>query len=229
MTAERRRPCARQQRGVTLISLMVGMVISLLGLVAMLSLYKNLIRQSIISAQRASSDGQISAGLLAEQIDLQGAGYGIGSGSAGAASGTDFVVLSGASLNDDGQLSGTLQTLASGGSAIGNAVVWGSKDDLTTYSCQAALAVDGGLLMLKGSDCNSAASWSSVSWTQSAQLVADDMLGDQSSSFTASVGTCSPFGKAGTTATAVIVRLTAVSAVSGLSSSATLCLSNLPS
>jgi hypothetical protein len=65
------------QRGQSLISMMVGLVISLLTIGAMLAIYKISIGISTNASQTALRDGQVSAALLAAQIELQQAGYGI--------------------------------------------------------------------------------------------------------------------------------------------------------
>lgn len=65
------------QRGQSLIGMMVGLVISLLTIAAMLAIYKTSIGISTNASQTALRDGQVSAALLAAQIELQQAGYGI--------------------------------------------------------------------------------------------------------------------------------------------------------
>ena len=67
----------RQQAGQTLISMMVGLVISLITIAAMLVLYKTMISISADASRTALRDGQVSAGLLAAQMELQSAGFGV--------------------------------------------------------------------------------------------------------------------------------------------------------
>lgn len=67
----------RRQRGQSLISMMVGLVISLLTIAAMLVLYKNMIEASGNASRSALRDGQVASALLAAQIELQEAGFGI--------------------------------------------------------------------------------------------------------------------------------------------------------
>lgn len=205
---------------------MVGMTISLIGLLAMLALYKNLVQQSLTAARRANSDGQIAAGLLTAQIDLQGAGFGVGSGSADGAFGTDLVMLTDASL-DGTTLAGTAQALG-GGAASGNAIVWGSRPALSSYECSALLASGGGLILLRSqSSCTAAADWPAMRWQRAADLIAAGTLRAQAASFVATQAPCSPFGKADTAATAIVLQLAATSTVSGLTSHATMCLANV--
>ncbi|UVE17292.1 hypothetical protein NVV93_17185 [Pseudomonas sp. LS44] len=67
----------RQQRGVSLISLMIGMLLSTVCILAMLGLYKNLVQTAVVATQDANQDGQLAAGLLTAQLELQSAGFGI--------------------------------------------------------------------------------------------------------------------------------------------------------
>lgn len=62
---------------------MVGLVISLLTISAMLAIYKTSIDVSTNASRIALRDGQVSAALLAAQMELQQAGYGIPPGEAG--------------------------------------------------------------------------------------------------------------------------------------------------
>lgn len=77
------RAARRHQAGITLIGMMVGLVISLLTISAMLAIYKTSIDISVNASRSALRDGQMSAALLAAQIELQQAGYGIAPGEAG--------------------------------------------------------------------------------------------------------------------------------------------------
>ncbi|MBD9370244.1 prepilin-type N-terminal cleavage/methylation domain-containing protein [Xanthomonas sp. XNM01] len=71
-----RRP-SRRQRGQTLISMMVGLVISLLTIAAMLAIYKMMIEISGNASRSALRDGQVALAMLATQIEMQQAGYAI--------------------------------------------------------------------------------------------------------------------------------------------------------
>jgi len=66
-----------RQTGQSLISMMVGLVISLITIAAMLTLYKTMVGVSNEASVAARRDGQVSAGLLAAQIELQSAGFGV--------------------------------------------------------------------------------------------------------------------------------------------------------
>lgn len=71
------RVTASRQRGQSLISMMVGLVISLLTIAAMLVLYKNMIESTGNASRSALRDGQVASALLAAQIELQEAGFGV--------------------------------------------------------------------------------------------------------------------------------------------------------
>lgn len=73
----------RKQQGVTLIGMMVGLVISLITIAAMLAVYKASIDISTNASRSAVRDGQISAALLAAQVELQQAGFGLPPGEEG--------------------------------------------------------------------------------------------------------------------------------------------------
>jgi hypothetical protein len=77
--AARRFSCARRgtQIGQSLISMMIGLVISLVTISAMLVLYKTMVEVSANASRSALRDGQVSAALLAAQMELQSAGFGV--------------------------------------------------------------------------------------------------------------------------------------------------------
>ena len=67
----------RRQRGYSLISMMVGLVISLLTIAAMLAVYKMVVEVSGRASADSLRDGQVATGLLAAQMELHNAGYGV--------------------------------------------------------------------------------------------------------------------------------------------------------
>lgn len=71
------RSLRHSQRGQTLIGMMVGLLISLLSIIAMVAIYKTSIAIAANASQTALRDGQISAAMLAAQVEMQQAGYGI--------------------------------------------------------------------------------------------------------------------------------------------------------
>lgn len=64
-------------RGFTLLNLLIGMVISSVGILALLSLYRGMTEHSVLSLNDAGQNGQQTLGILAVQMELQRAGFGI--------------------------------------------------------------------------------------------------------------------------------------------------------
>ena len=62
---------------------MVGLLLSMIGILAGMTLYKNLVQVSIESRTDAAQDGQLASAMLSLQLELQSAGYGIASDEAG--------------------------------------------------------------------------------------------------------------------------------------------------
>lgn len=65
------------QKGLSLIGLLIGLLISVLCILASLGLYKNLIQVATVTKLDANHDGNIAAALLTMQMEVQSAGYGI--------------------------------------------------------------------------------------------------------------------------------------------------------
>ncbi len=65
------------QQGSTLISLLIGMLISLFCIGGSLTLYKNLVRVAAETQTDATYDGQLALSMLTARLELQNAGFGI--------------------------------------------------------------------------------------------------------------------------------------------------------
>ncbi|HSC69509.1 MAG TPA: hypothetical protein VLC79_17585 [Cellvibrio sp.] len=65
------------QGGMSLVSLMVGLLLSMIGILAAMTLYKNLVHASVEARADAAQDGQLASAMLSLQLELQSAGYGI--------------------------------------------------------------------------------------------------------------------------------------------------------
>ena len=174
-----------RQSGVTLVELMVGLVVSMIVVLAMLAVYKTTAKVSADAGQGATTDRQRLSGFFAAQKILLGAGYGIDTPSFG----NELVVLAGATLSDSGNISGTKASLP----ADGNALIWGTKLD-GTYKCQGLYAPrDGGLIRLQETSCSSAANYATIAWTTITLI--EDTRSVQISAKTATG--CKSFGLAG--------------------------------
>jgi hypothetical protein len=66
-----------QQSGMSLISLLIGLLISVLCILGSLTLYKNLIHVATESKLDSGHDGQLASAMLMVQLEVQSAGYGI--------------------------------------------------------------------------------------------------------------------------------------------------------
>src|SRR5690606_20913815 len=76
-------PPVSGQRGMTLIGTLVGLLLSVLGVVAMLALYRTMVDVSTSSGQSAVRDSQLASALLGAQMELQAVGWRIEPGEAG--------------------------------------------------------------------------------------------------------------------------------------------------
>lgn len=193
----------RRQHGFNLISLMVGTVVSMISILALLSLYKALVGTSVTTLVSARQDGQLAAAQLTAQKELQSGGFGI----ADAKAGTQLLLLKNASLNDANSLSGTAQVIptlpstASSGDAEGNALVWSYKELPTgSVMCSGLLVQDGALSRLKSTgNCASNVSLSGVTWSQTILIATGQSVPVSGEAkpwpFAARLTTCWPFGR----------------------------------
>lgn len=72
-----------RQRGVSMISLMIGLLVSMVAILAVTSMHKSLIRVTIDSKTSAIQDSSVAVALMQLQLDLHNAGYGINSADSG--------------------------------------------------------------------------------------------------------------------------------------------------
>ncbi|MFA5628502.1 MAG: hypothetical protein WC965_13670 [Thiohalomonadaceae bacterium] len=138
-----------RQQGVTLISLLIGLLVSTVVLIGMLVIFRNVIQTVVPASEDARSDGERVSGVLAAQIMLQDAGFGIESAPA---YGTHLRVLVGATQSN-GAVNGGIQATSD---QTGNAVVWRKRVD-DNDRCEGLFADrDGGLWhIVANSTCNS--------------------------------------------------------------------------
>lgn len=190
MNSDRRKHATQrqqQQSGASLISLMVGLVISMVVVVSLLGVYKTTTRTTLSSKEDSATDSMRMSSILGAQIKLQGAGYGI----TGPAQGTDMVFLSGAAYNSaTAKVTGTVV----GNAVTGNAVIWGENTG-AGYTCQGLLApAAGGLTRLPPVACANAAAWAAVSWSP---VVLDDSPRSVTTITRVDTANCSAYGIVG--------------------------------
>jgi hypothetical protein len=156
-----------QQRGLTLISLMVGLTLSLLTVGAMMAMYRITVGVAADAGRTARFNGEISNALFVAKTKLQAAGFGIDDPTYQA----DFFVLRDAVL-----VSGSLSGTAVAVNTEGNAVVWAWVDDEGDRQCELLLAPVSvfDLVYVSRRACNSAANWASISWG----TTPDRLIGD---------------------------------------------------
>lgn len=158
-----------RQSGVSLISLLIGLLISMVALLGMLSLYGTVVKSTVESTRDARIAGERSSALLVAGMQLQGAGYGI----EGAALGDDLLLLAGASLDRDGGSLSSGTTVM--GSGDGNTLIWRIRSDGATTWCRGlhapSSAGQGGLYLLQSHPCSAI---TSVSTWEIRPLLIDD-------------------------------------------------------
>lgn len=67
----------KYQSGTTLISLLIGLLIAMLCIIAVLSTYRTIVKTGVESRVAATHDAQLQTGLTTAQIFLQNAGFGL--------------------------------------------------------------------------------------------------------------------------------------------------------
>ena len=233
-------PAPPRQRGVTLISLMTGLVISMVLVLATLMLFQRMVRATTAARIDAQADAQRTAAFLSAGIAAQDAGYGIDAAHAG----THLVVLKNAALVDS-VLSG--EPVPLGASADldpdlhpGYAVVWAEKatgatgDPLCSALLAPSLSDKGGLRKLGPVTCANAAAFSDLAWTTALPLmdaptapVADPPTAPLVA-ITWRAAACTPFGIAAGTGADEKVLLTLTAANSnGVVLETSQCLANV--
>lgn len=216
----------RTQHGFNLISLMVGMTLSLISILAMLTLYKNMVSISVDSMQNARQDGQTAAALLTVQQELGNAGFRV------PASTNKISLWRNATLTN-GTLAGTAVTTFSSSEQTGNAMVWMYKiADSANYICAGLLVQEDDryddrpkrLLRLQNSGtCTSA--------TQTSNWTATPLIerGQPTDFFKVRTTSCWPYGKATATPRlqVSIMALTSTVDANNTAPYATVCLPNV--
>ena len=177
-------PPSTRQRGTTLISLMIGLAISMIVVLATMMLFQRTSRVTGEARRDAQADAQRSAAFLAANMALQEAGYGINA----AQTGTHLVVLT------DAQLTGTALTgTPAAADANGTAVVWkeNAMGGTDTTRCSGLLASNGnepaGLRKLGPATCTDASNFAAVEWSSQA-------LSKTPVTFKWEAASCSSFG-----------------------------------
>lgn len=88
-------PSLTTQKGVSLISLMIGLLVSVVTVVSTLSIYKNLTQISVDSTFDAKAAGDLANAALRIQLEVQSAGFGLPEPTAASENHIGFVAASG--------------------------------------------------------------------------------------------------------------------------------------
>lgn len=177
-------PLRLRQRGISLISLMVGLAISMIVILATLMLFQRTMRATTEARRDAQADAQRSSAFLSAGIAVQEAGYWIEN----AQLGNHLIVLANANLNNS-----TLSGNSVGLGNSGNAVVW-TENSTGIERCSALLAPngegEGGLLKLGPVPCSDATSFADLTWDAKSLAIFPSAV----ISIMAQAADCSPFG-----------------------------------
>jgi hypothetical protein len=224
------------QRGMSLISTMVGLVLSMIAAIALMYAYRGIAMSAGTSLQATWKQDQSAAGSLQFMMTVEQAGWGDGPTATppGGRSNTDIVLLSAATLSGS-TLAGTTATISSS-PQTGNALIWDSQIS-GAMQCSALLlppsnASNGGAIVLLGPQaCANAAAWASTTWSAQGTVAKAGTFG--SATFSVQTSSCWPFGGGPGAQPAVQVTLnnageSSVSGVSGAPANS-ICLVNIPS
>ena len=187
---------AGRQSGESLVSLMVGLLVSSVVALAMMSMFKVSNRFTSQAARDATADAQVTSALLRAGIATQDAGFGI----AGAVFGAQLIVLADAALSG-----GTLNGSVAATGASGNAVLWalqtGAAAQCAGLLYQDASDGSGGLYFLGPVACSggnvsgwSALAWTSTPWAERPANQGSAVYNQTKISFSAAASACKPFG-----------------------------------
>ncbi|RKG37669.1 hypothetical protein D7V31_16415 [Acinetobacter sp. WCHAc060007] len=160
---------------------MVGLVISMLCLIALLTLFKAIVTTSVDSQQNAQQDTQLFNGLTLAQMLAQNAGFGFSSGT--------NVLIPSSTLALDNNISVESQ----------KAVLWRYYTTINTpntLTCQGIASVLNNnqtkLILLKANSCAQTSNLDNLTWTVDRVLA---ILPSASTiSFNLTTQTCTPYG-----------------------------------
>lgn len=167
-----------KQVGISLISLLIGLLISSLVLIGMMMVFRNTIQTVVPASEASRSDGERVSALLTTHMLLHDAGFGI----TDAAYSTHLRILNGGNQVALGA--------AAGATATGDTIVW-LKNISGSVQCEGLRATNTG--SLERVSCDSAMG----NITTATQLILPSQHADgvtTALTITARRGTCRPFG-----------------------------------
>ena len=172
----------RSQSGVTLISLLIGLLISMLCMIGLLSTYRTVAKTGAESRIDATHDTQLQNGLTASQMMIQNAGFGL-----------------------DGGTNLEVATISIGTATNVSALLWRYKEG-GMVSCQGLADIPDAskrklVTLTVGTGCNDTAALDTLTWTTENTLahLTDYSSGGtnpQQITFAKTLSNCTPFGSA---------------------------------
>lgn len=181
-----------KQRGMSLISVMIGLTISLIVSMTILSLYRQSSVSSNTSTESSLKMTSMSTALITASNALQKAGYFVDVGSPTDIN-NNLVLLSNAQINNGTINGNVVQTPTAIGqtSVSGNALIWAWKDELNApVQCSGLIMQNQQLFILQPTACNNALDYSALNWSNY-ELVKKGL--DNTSSIVASFNSCAIF------------------------------------
>lgn len=157
------------QAGTSLISMMIGLVISSVAILGLMSVFQAVAHSTANAKDASSNDDQLTSSLLRAGMSLQDAGYGISA----PVFNTHIVLLTGAALSAPvaGGQTFSSGTVAAIGNTTPNAVVWTRQISGGAIECAGLYApAVGGLQSLNAATCTNATDWSALSWKVSTMV-----------------------------------------------------------
>lgn len=196
------------QRGVTLISLMIGLVISMIAVLGVTTLFRTVLKNNTDASIRAQITAERASALLIADMHLQDAGY-----AATGAADDNILLMTSAKLSDEGVLSGTSKkpdTWAKKESDTtpateGNALVWrfnnSAEPGTNDHRCAGLWLDSNSIYFLSSTDvCSSVNSALSNKWDKQLLVNIPSVDGEDYSTttvFKVFQAQCSGFGIAG--------------------------------
>lgn len=169
----------RHQTGATLISLLIGLLISMLCLIGLLSSYRTMAKTGAESRMAATHDTELQNGLTAAQMLVQNAGFGL-----------------------DGSNNLSIETIAIGSNNT-SALLWRYKDGSTT-TCQGLADIPNAskrkfIIIEVQTGCDSTSNLNTFNWTEKSTLAnlvnySTGSTNPQQVTFQRASSACTPFG-----------------------------------
>lgn len=226
---------SNRQQGFSLVELMVTLVVSLVAIISILSLFQGITRNSVEVKVGARLDGQVQLGLLTAHKLLQGAGFSTATDASSPGYGTDLLLVSGATLDEEtSSLSGSAVANANLGTPVaagtGWALLWVSDGTLAGLYAPAA----GGLFTLDSTGGTTPLTVSGNNWQTGTTLITPPPVDSANLATAGRVGVtlasgdCQPPGLASVPANTggFTVTLLANSYAAGAAQASTTCLIN---